>query len=139
MAPIERLKVIFQTQGMREGTQRFVSPLQSLKLILREEGVRGLYKGNGANCLRVIPVYALKFSLNDTFTELASRRSSAALTVWDKIAAGSAAGVIQIALTYPLDLARAKLATSTQYRGMGHVLSSVYREHGFRGLYRGRR
>ncbi len=40
-------------------------------------------------------------------------------------------------VTYPLDLARAKLATSTQFSGMGQVLTTVYREHGFTGLYRG--
>ena len=56
MAPIERLKVIFQTQGMRAGAVKYASPVQSLRLILAEEGPRGLFKGNGANCLRVVPV-----------------------------------------------------------------------------------
>ena len=127
---------------MREGTQRFASPLQSLKLILKEEGVRGLYKGNGANCLRVIPVYALKFSLNDTFTAaLASRRTSGVLTVWDKIAAGSAAGVIQIALTYPLDLVRTRLqlaeAAGASYRGIAHCLQDTYVREGRSAIYKG--
>ena len=34
VAPIERLKVIFQTSGMREGVQRYQTPMQSIRLIL---------------------------------------------------------------------------------------------------------
>jgi solute carrier family 25 (mitochondrial phosphate transporter), member 23/24/25/41 len=152
VAPIERLKVIFQTQGMRTQASRYNSPIQSLRLILMEEGVRGLYKGNGANCLRVIPVYALKFSLNDAFTESAAKAQARSehlapdaplppLSFWSKIAAGSAAGVIQITLTYPLDLVRTRLqlaeAAGASYRGIGHCLRDTYTREGPLALYKG--
>ncbi len=152
VAPIERLKVIFQTQGMRDGAAKYRSPLQSVRLILTEEGVRGLYKGNGANCLRVVPVYALKFSLNDTFTEAAARAQAQAngapsgaplppLGFWTKIGAGSAAGVIQITLTYPLDLVRTRLqlaeAAGASYRGIAHCLRDTYTREGATALYKG--
>ncbi|KAB2615210.1 graves disease carrier protein-like [Pyrus ussuriensis x Pyrus communis] len=69
--------------------------------------------------------------------------------------AGAAAGGTAVLCTYPLDLARTKLAyqvvntrgninygmkgTHHQivYKGIRDVLSSVYKEGGFRGLYRG--
>lgn len=38
---------------------------QSIRHILKNEGWRSLWNGNGANCLRVIPNYGLRFSLND--------------------------------------------------------------------------
>jgi hypothetical protein len=44
--------------------------MKGLRTVYAEEGVRGLYRGNGANVVRVIPVYALKFSFNDTFKEM---------------------------------------------------------------------
>ncbi|XP_031399488.1 mitochondrial carrier protein CoAc1 isoform X2 [Punica granatum] len=69
--------------------------------------------------------------------------------------AGSAAGGTAVLCTYPLDLARTKLAyqvkdsklniragvtsisTQPAYNGIRDVLKSVYREGGMRGLYRG--
>ena len=89
-----RAAVLVQTQGMRGGTARYSSPMQSLRLILAEEGLRGLYKGNGANALRVIPVYALKFSLNDAITdELRARAGGQELTFATKVASGCPPGV----------------------------------------------
>jgi hypothetical protein len=35
------------------------------------------------------------------------------------------------------DLPRAQLATSTRFRGFSDVLTTVFREHGFKGLYKG--
>ena len=152
VAPIERLKVIFQTQGMRAGAAKYRSPVQSLRLILAEEGVRGLFKGNGANCLRVIPVYSLKFSLNDAFKEHAARVQAASqglppgaplpeLSVGAKIAAGCGAGVIQIVLTYPLDLVRTRLqlaeAAGASYRGIGHCMRDTWSREGPAALYKG--
>eukprot|EP01046_Picozoa_sp_COSAG06_P087811 COSAG06_NODE_34277_length_477_cov_0.685185_2_plen_48_part_00 len=32
-----------------------------------------LWRSNGVNCLRIIPVYSLKFGMNDTFRNLYKR------------------------------------------------------------------
>lgn len=104
------------------------APTPPRSAVYAQGGFLGLYKGNGANCLRVVPVYALKFSLNDQIKEwVALRRSAEAagagsaavaaggggrkyeLTVLEKIVAGCCAGVVQITLTYPLDLVRTRL------------------------------
>jgi hypothetical protein len=39
--------------------------LQTLIQVGREEGFLALFKGNGANVLRIVPNYALKFAGND--------------------------------------------------------------------------
>ena len=64
-APLERIKIIFQVQGMAKQDlvkPKYTSILQTLALVSKEEGVHALWKGNGANVLRVIPVYGLKFA-----------------------------------------------------------------------------
>ena len=127
---------------MRQGAAKYTSPLQSLRLILAEEGVRGLYKGNGANSLRVIPVYALKFSLNDEITDfLRARSGGEELTFAMKVAAGCGAGLVQISATYPLDLVRTRLqlgeSSGARFRGIWHCLSETARLEGARGLYKG--
>lgn len=49
------------------GITKYNSIGGTLVTIVKEEGLLQLWKGNGANVIRIIPVYALKFSLNDTF------------------------------------------------------------------------
>lgn len=53
--------------------------------------------------------------------------------------AGSLAGVVSTSLTYPLDVARARMAVtkSSEYRTLRAVFVKTIRVEGFRGLYRG--
>ncbi|KAB5564585.1 hypothetical protein DKX38_004639 [Salix brachista] len=50
-APLERLKILLQYNGT----------IQGLKYIWRTEGLRGMFKGNGTNCARIVPNSAVKF------------------------------------------------------------------------------
>ncbi len=59
IAPLERVKLLLQIQGMR-GSGKYHGVLGTLVTVLKEEGIRALWKGNGANCFRVGPNYALK-------------------------------------------------------------------------------
>ena len=47
--------------------------LSTGRQVVREEGVLALWRSNGVNCLRIIPVYSLKFGMNDTFRNLYKR------------------------------------------------------------------
>ena len=67
IAPLERIKILFQVQAMKGAENKYTGIVQAIRTIVREEGVWALYYGNGANIVRVIPVYALKFTFNDTF------------------------------------------------------------------------
>nr|GEV52859.1 graves disease carrier protein [Tanacetum cinerariifolium] len=153
VAPLERIKILLQTR-----TQGFhtIGVYQSLKRLLKHEGLPGFYKGNGASVLRIVPYAALHFMtyeqyrgwILDNYTVLGTG------PVVDLLA-GSAAGGTAVLCTYPLDLARTKLAyqvvdakpivgngaksiiAQPQYSGIKNVLQSVYREGGMRGLYRG--
>ena len=75
-APLERVKILLQVQGMKlkehpelgqSGTLKYRGIIGTMRTVIREEGFIALYKGNGANVLRVVPVYALKFTFNDFF------------------------------------------------------------------------
>ncbi len=61
--------------------EKYTTMNQATLKIFREEGVRGLWAGNGANVLRVIPVYALKFSFNDSFKDLVRRDGQKSLDI----------------------------------------------------------
>lgn len=55
--------------------------------------------------------------------------------------AGSLAGVVSVTVTYPLDLARARMAITDKcgYRNISHVFMSIYTKEngGARALFRG--
>ena len=60
-APLERIKILLQLRSMSKVTASSSSSiLGTMRAVLRDEGIRGFWKGNGANCTRVVPVYALK-------------------------------------------------------------------------------
>lgn len=40
---------------------KYSGTIQGLKYIWRTEGLRGLFKGNGTNCARIVPNSAVKF------------------------------------------------------------------------------
>ena len=54
--PLERIKMLSQTgeHGANKGAK--VSVIDIYKKIVRNEGILGLWAGNGANLLRVFPV-----------------------------------------------------------------------------------
>ncbi|KAL9247280.1 hypothetical protein vseg_020727 [Gypsophila vaccaria] len=148
VAPLERIKILFQTRP--DGFQS-IGVYRSLKKVLKHEGVQGLYKGNGASVLRIVPYAALHFMAYERyrFWIYDNCPSLGTGSVVDLLA-GSAAGGTAVLCTYPLDLARTKLAyqvvdnpssfgsrPSTPYLGIQDVFRKVYNEGGTRGLYRG--
>lgn len=56
VSPLERLKILYQVQFVTgfEVKAKYTSQWDSLKLMYREEGWRSFFKGNGANCIRVL-------------------------------------------------------------------------------------
>ncbi|KAE8697272.1 Mitochondrial adenine nucleotide transporter ADNT1 [Hibiscus syriacus] len=114
-----------------------------------EQGLRGLFKGNGTNCARIVPNSAVKFfsyeqaSKGILYLYQQTGNEDAQLTPLLRLGAGACAGIIAMSATYPIDMVRgSRLTVQTesspyQYRGMFHALSTVLREEGARALYKG--
>lgn len=61
VSPLERLKILLQVQSVgREAYKLSVG--QALAKMWREEGWRGFMRGNGTNCIRIVPYSAVQFS-----------------------------------------------------------------------------
>eukprot|EP01050_Picozoa_sp_SAG11_P010970 SAG11_NODE_1132_length_5752_cov_8.739685_2_plen_129_part_00 len=67
-APLDRIKVLLQVQAM-SGDAKVATKYSgiggSALMILREEGIAAMWRGNTANCARIVPVYASRFAFND--------------------------------------------------------------------------
>uniref|UniRef100_A0A7S0B0K7 Uncharacterized protein n=1 Tax=Pyrodinium bahamense TaxID=73915 RepID=A0A7S0B0K7_9DINO len=122
---------------------KYSGPWECTKQILREEGPRGLWRGNLSCLAREIPGNVAWFGAY----ELVLRRIQIALGLERKAdvplaysaLAGSAAGVAYWAVPFPADTVKSKLQTDPRLAGkpFSAVFRQVLREEGPAGLYRG--
>ncbi|MQM08410.1 hypothetical protein Taro_041266 [Colocasia esculenta] len=153
VAPLERVKILLQTRT--EGFQS-IGVFQSLKKVKKHDGISGFYKGNGASVLRIVPYAALHFMAYEQYCcWILNNCPSLGTGPFIDLLAGSAAGGTAVLCTYPLDLARTKLAyqvagvesrsliglsslgNQVTDHGVRDVFRNVYMEGGIRSLYRG--
>lgn len=131
VSPFERMKIIFQIQG--PGSAAYEGVIPTLAKMWREEGWRGFMRGNGTNCIRIVPYSAVQFSSYTIFknyileyrtheqhaeqlrngdnTESTSQVT--ALTMPERLSAGLLAGIACVTVTYPLDIVRTRLSIQT--------------------------
>jgi hypothetical protein len=146
VAPLERLKILYQVQNMSGRVQKkYKGMVSSFKTIYAEEGWIGFYKGNGANVVRVVPVYALKFAFNDWFKEIVCRpgQDIKKLDVMQLMISGTFAGLFQQTITFPLEFIRTRLSISTaldadaKYKGIIHCAQVTMKKEGISAFYKG--
>lgn len=141
--PLDRIRMLAQTGEHGGGSSNNVFDLY--RRILKQEGIAGLWAGNGANLLRVFPAKAAVFSSNDLYRSFLKKVSgNTELHGGWSFLAGGMSGMSATAATYPLDLARGritgKLASAKgnkQYAGILSTLALTVRDEGFGALYRG--
>jgi hypothetical protein len=108
--------------------------------LFRAEGITGLYKGNGANVARVLPVHGLKFGMNDFFKRVVAPGQSNPGTS-QLLQAGVLAGLTQQCTTLPLEVVRTRMTVGATlqppmvYKGILNCLGTIVRTEGVRGLY----
>ena len=145
VAPLERLKILQQVAGST--TTAYNGVLTGLTHIMRTEGMVGMFKGNGANCIRIVPNSASKFLAYETLESwlLSRARESdpdAQLGPLTRLTAGAGAGIFAMSATYPLDMVRGRLTTQVdgkykQYTSMTHAARVIVKEEGVLALYKG--
>jgi solute carrier family 25 phosphate transporter 23/24/25/41 len=74
VSPLERLKILFQIQSV--GREEYkLSVGQGLMKMWREEGWRGFMRGNGTNCIRIVPYSAVQFGSYNFYKKVSIRSS----------------------------------------------------------------
>lgn len=154
-APIERVKLLLQSQDEMVRTGRLNRPYKGIvdcfSRVIKEDGVRSLWRSNGTNVARYFPTQALNFAFKDFFkrTLKPSKTDSRAKVFAGNIASGGAAGVSSAVFTYSLDYARTRLAndarvagqkgtgSARQFNGVIDVYRKTLASDGVAGLYRG--
>ncbi|TFY65892.1 hypothetical protein EVG20_g5196 [Dentipellis fragilis] len=159
VSPLERLKIIQQVQPTGKGAadRQYKGVWRSLVRMWREEGFQGYMRGNGINCVRIIPYSAVQFTTYEQLKKWFTRGGTKELDTPTRLLSGALAGITSVCTTYPLDLVRSRLSIATSSilnppplatpppRGSPAFASAyhtsaiaVFREEGgVRALYRG--
>lgn len=112
VSPLERLKIIQQVQPV-SGDGQYRGVWRSLVRIWHEEGFLGYMRGNGINCLRIVPYSAVQFTTYEQLKKLFTNNGRRQLDTPIRLVAGALAGITSVCTTYPLDLVRSRLSIAT--------------------------
>ena len=144
--PLEIVKIRLQVQGeaakaaSRDG-QQFTK--RSALWIVKNLGLKGLYKGASACLLRDVPFSAIYFPTyshlkRDYFGESPTKK----LGVFKLLTAGAIAGMPAAYFTTPCDVIKTRLQVEarkgeTTYTGVRDAASKVWKEEGFKAFFKG--
>ncbi|KAK3445190.1 hypothetical protein EUGRSUZ_B02725 [Eucalyptus grandis] len=147
-APLARLTILFQVQGMHTDVAALSKPSiwQEASRIANEEGFRAFWKGNMVTIAHRLPYSSVNFYAYERYKSMLqsilgeNSKGSASAGLCVHFIGGGMAGITAASATYPLDLVRTRLAAqrnTVYYRGIWHAFNTICREEGFLGLYRG--
>ncbi len=119
------------------------APKRSAMWIVRNLGLKGLYKGASACLLRDVPFSAIYFPTyshlkKDLFGESPTKK----LGVLQLLTAGAIAGMPAAYLTTPCDVIKTRLQVEarkgdTSYNGLRHAAQTILKEEGFKAFFKG--
>jgi solute carrier family 25 thiamine pyrophosphate transporter 19 len=151
ISPIDVIKIRFQLQSQSlklshlhiAKPKKYSSLPQSLTLIVKEEGLLGLWKGNLPAIFLYFTYGGIQFYSFNSLQKLAKNDKY----VYDYIQPrfytfvnGALAGCISTTFTYPFDLLRTRFAAQGNdklYTSIFHAVGDIFKTEGIKGFYRG--
>ncbi|RYZ07327.1 MAG: hypothetical protein EON61_13390 [Alphaproteobacteria bacterium] len=114
-APLERVKLIMQTQKLNSALLRpYTSPLDCVKRIYAEEGFWAFWRGNMASIYRYFPNHAMNFAFKDLYKRHL-KDNNPSIAEWEtrhkvlhNLIGSGLAGAVSLAVCHPFDVARTK-------------------------------
>jgi solute carrier family 25 (adenine nucleotide translocator) protein 4/5/6/31 len=150
-APIERVKLIIQTQDanplIKSGkVQRYTGIVNCFTRVFQEQGFAAFWRGNFTNVIRYFPTQAFNFAFKDTIKSFFPRyspKTDFGMFFLTNMASGGLAGAGSLCIVYPLDYARTRLASDVgsgakSFNGLADCLAKTAKgPGGFFSLYNG--
>ncbi|KAL9255331.1 S-adenosylmethionine carrier 1, chloroplastic/mitochondrial-like protein [Drosera capensis] len=134
------IRVPTEVVKQRMQTGQFSSAPDAVRLILSNEGFRGLYAGYGSFLLRDLPFDAIQFCIYEQLRmgyKLAAKRE---LNDPENAVIGAFAGALTGAVTTPLDVIKTRLmvqGSQNQYKGIVDCVNTIIRDEGAPALLKG--
>ncbi len=149
IAPLDVVKIRLQLQthslsdplshhGIKGPIYKGILP--SLRTILRQEGITGLWKGNIPAELLYICYGGIQFTSYRSISQLQATLPYRFPPSVESFISGAGAGAVSTTTTYPLDLLRTRFAAQGTEKVYASLLSSIRdiaRDEGPRGFFQG--
>ncbi|KAI9361245.1 mitochondrial carrier domain-containing protein, partial [Zopfochytrium polystomum] len=139
-------RVRLQNQGSGDGRSRYRGTVDCLRVMIKEEKIRGLYKGMGSPIVGVAVINSLLFGVYGWFLHHLSQvpfinganadpdTPSVSTIFW----AGCFSGSINALVSCPMELVKIRLQNQQNlYTGPIDCCRKIFRAEGLRGFYRG--
>jgi len=150
-APIERVKLIIQTQDanpqiMSGEVKRYTGIGNCFTRVAAEQGIGAFWRGNFTNVIRYFPTQAFNFAFKDVIKDMfpkADKNKEFGKFFAINMASGGLAGAGSLCIVYPLDYARTRLASDVgsgkkSFNGLADCLVKTAKgPSGVMGLYNG--
>ncbi|XP_016333677.1 calcium-binding mitochondrial carrier protein SCaMC-2-B [Sinocyclocheilus anshuiensis] len=106
--------------------------------MIREGGLRSLWRGNGINVLKIAPESAIKFMAYEQIKRLIGSNQET-LGILERLVSGSLAGAIAQSSIYPMEVLKTRLALGRtgQYSGMKDCAKHIFKKEGLKAFYKG--
>jgi solute carrier family 25 (adenine nucleotide translocator) protein 4/5/6/31 len=150
MAPVERVKLLMQTQDsnpevLSGKVERYKGLGDCFNRVRAEQGIKAFWRGNLVNCLRYAPQQGSALAFNDYLNKAMpkfSDKEDPFKAFGVRLFSGGISGAIANTLCYPFDFARTRLASDlgkgkAKFNGIMDCISQTVRAQGITGLYTG--
>lgn len=118
-----------------KGARRFRSVTHGLQLLVREQGLRGIYTGLVPTTIKQSATSAVRMGSYNMLKEN-FKYYQIPLNGITTFGIGSLAGVITVYATQPFDTVKTRVQ-GAQREAAGEAIASVWRDYGVRGFWRG--
>ncbi|THY29747.1 hypothetical protein D6D01_03451 [Aureobasidium pullulans] len=135
VTPTERIKTALIDDG--KGAKRFRSTPHAIGILLREQGITGLYRGLVSTTIKQSATSAVRMgSYNTLKTQYAGFVGRAPKTTPETFAIGACAGLITVYATQPFDTVKTR-TQSSQGETLLRAVRGVYSDGGARAFWKG--
>jgi hypothetical protein len=117
--------------------QNYFMPNSTLRAVIRKEGLRYLWKGNGINCLRAFPQFSISHAVYEKTKIMLDKNKKIKNEQSVQMISGFMGGIISMVCIYPLENIRTRLSLQTNknhYRGIYDALKKIPMRQLYNGL-----
>ncbi|KAJ3319064.1 Mitochondrial carrier protein ymc2 [Gonapodya sp. JEL0774] len=152
VAPVEHIRIRLQVQtseaeARAAGNTFYKGPVDAIRSIYREAGIRGVWKGQFVTIPREVLSYGAYYLTYESLVQRYLQRNNISdrskLPTAQSMGFGAIAGFAFWIACYPVDVVKAKIQldsldpTKRAYRSAIHCVTSTLRSEGAKGLFRG--
>ncbi|CAN1303527.1 Mitochondrial succinate-fumarate transporter 1 [Linum perenne] len=139
-----------QQKGLSTDLLKYKGPVHCARLIIREEGILGLWAGAAPTVMRNGTNQAAMFTAKNAFDVFLWKKNEGdgkVLLPWQSMISGFLAGTAGPICTGPFDVVKTRLMAQSRtgeggggnvkYTGMVHAIRTIYAEEGLLALWKG--